>query len=112
MQTKVNDWQKQRTGKLVINNGVLVYGDSKIPNNQQFAKKLGDKLQPKLVDAAISVASEKLKNPTSIRELIEILVKLKLFSWDEIEVYSHDLIVSMLEHRFSKCFLHITMRNI
>ena len=49
------------------------------------------------LDAAISLASEKLKNPKSVRELMEILVKLQVFTWEDIEVYIYDRIVSMLE---------------
>ncbi len=97
VETNVNSWQKQKTGKFIINNGALVYGDSIIPNNQQFAKILGDKFQPNLINAAISIANEKLKNPTSVRELMEILVKLQVFTWEDIEVYIYDRIVSMLE---------------
>ncbi len=97
VETNVNSWQKQKTGKFIINNGTLVYGDSIIPNNQQFAKKLGDKLESNLINAAISLASEKIENPKSVRELLEILVKLKVFTWEDIEVYSHNQIVSILE---------------
>ena len=97
IETKVNSWQKQRTGKFVIYNSTLVYGGSTIPTNQQFAKIVGDKLQINSMNAALAVASKKLTNPESVRELIEILVKLKLFTWEDIEVYSHDQIVSMLE---------------
>ena len=97
IETKVDSWQKQRTGKFVIYNGTLVYGGSTIPTNQQFAKIVADKLQLNSMNAALTVASKKLTNPESVRELIEILVKLKLFTWEDIEVYSHDQIVSMLE---------------
>ena len=97
LETKVNSWQKQRTGTLVFHNGALVYGDSKVPNNQQFAKSLGDKLQPNFINAALSLASEKLTNPQSVRELIEILVKLRIFQWENIETHIHKQVVSILE---------------
>ncbi len=97
LETKVNSWQKQRIGMLVINNGALVYGGSTVPNNQQFAKSLGNKLQPNFINAALPLATEKLTNPQSVRELIEILVKLRIFKWEDIEAYIHNKIVSILE---------------
>ena len=97
LETKVNFWQKQRTGMLVVHNGALVYGDSIVPNNQQFAKTVGDKLQPNFINAALAVASKKLTNPQSVRELIEILVKIRVFQWENIETHIHNQVVSILE---------------
>ena len=97
LETKVDSWQNQKVGKFAIHKGELVYGGPTIPDNQKFARKLGHKLQPKLIESAISIASEKIKNTLSVRELIEILVKLKVFTWEDIEIYSNDRIVLMLE---------------
>ncbi|ELS02737.1 response regulator with CheY-like receiver domain and winged-helix DNA-binding domain [Xenococcus sp. PCC 7305] len=97
LETQVNSWQSQQTAVLVINNGCLVYGGSKIPNGQQFAKYLGDKLKPDLIDAALSFASKKLNNSQSVRELIELLVKLRVFSWENIETHIYKQIVLLLE---------------
>ena len=97
LETQVNSWQEQRTGTLLFHNGTLVYGDSIIPNNQQLAKILGDKLHPNYINAALSLASKKIINPHSFRELIEILVKLRIFQWEDIETYIHKQVVSILE---------------
>ena len=97
LETKVNYWQKQRVAMLAVYHGELLYAGSAIPNNKQFAKSLGDKLQPNFINAALSLASEKLTNPQSVRELIEILVRLRIFQWEQIEKYIHDQVVSILE---------------
>ncbi len=97
LETTVSSWQKQRRGMLVIYNGALVYADSVIPNNQQLAKSLGDKLQPNFINAALALATEKLTNPQSVRELIEILVKLRIFQWDNVEKHIHNQVVLILE---------------
>ncbi|MGK7894458.1 MAG: PleD family two-component system response regulator [Xenococcus sp. (in: cyanobacteria)] len=97
IKTKVNSWQTQRMGVLVVQNGAIVYGDAKVPNNKEFAKRLGDKLQPNLINAALSIASKKLTNPQSVRELIEILVKLKVFQWENIEKHIQRQVVLILE---------------
>ena len=97
LETTVSSWQKQRRGMLVIYNGALVYADSVIPNNQQLAKSLGDKLQPKFINAVLPPATKKLTNPQSVRELIEILVRLRIFQWDNIEKHIHNQVVLILE---------------
>ena len=97
LETKVDSWSKQRIGMLVVHNGALVYANSTIPNNQEFAKSLGDKLQPNFINAALTLASEKLTNSQSVRELIEILVKLRIFQWENIENHVHQQVVSILE---------------
>ena len=97
LETQVDSWQKQRQGILVIRNNTLVYGGTTIPSNQQLAKSLGAKLKPKSINAAIAVASKKLADPKSIRELISILVKLKVFDWKNVEAYIQNQVVSILE---------------
>lgn len=97
LETKVNSWQKQRIGLLMFHNGGLVYADSIVPSNQQFAKSLGDQFQPNFFNVALEIASEKLTNPQSVRELMEILVRLKVFKWENIETYAHQKVVSILE---------------
>jgi len=97
LETKVDSWHKQRKGILFINNRALVYAGLAVPNNQQFAKILGTKLKSKSINAAIAVASKKLINPKSVRELISILVKLKVFTWESIEAYVYSQVVSILE---------------
>ncbi|MEM9275996.1 MAG: response regulator [Cyanobacteria bacterium P01_F01_bin.143] len=97
LKTQVDSWSDQQTVALVINNGFLVYGGSKIPNSQQFAKYLGDKLKPDLINAALSLANKKLTNSQSVRELIELLVKLRVFKWEAIETHLHKQMVLILE---------------
>ena len=97
LETTVSSWQKQCGVILVIYNGALVYADSVIPNNQQLAKSLGDKLQPNFINAALALATEKLTNPQSVRELIERLVKMRIFQWDNVEKHIHKQVVLILE---------------
>ncbi len=97
LETRVSSLQTQRIGRLVINNGVLVYGDSKIPNNLQLAKIFANQLKCKSIDSALTVASNKITNPKSVRELIKILVKLRIFKWEQIEANIHNQVVLMLE---------------
>jgi twitching motility two-component system response regulator PilG len=100
LKTQVTSWQYQRSCILVLHNGALVYGDSKIsqaPSNQELCKMLGDKLNPNLINAALSVATEKITNPKSVKELVEILTKMRVFTWEEVETFITIKIILILE---------------
>ncbi|BAZ45632.1 hypothetical protein NIES4102_26580 [Chondrocystis sp. NIES-4102] len=100
LKTQVNSWNIQRSFILVFHNGALVYGDSdisEIPSNLELCKALGDKLNPNLINAALSLAEEKVTNPKSIREFIETLVKMRVFTWEQIENLVTNKILVILE---------------
>jgi twitching motility two-component system response regulator PilG len=100
LKTQVTSWQYQRSCILVLHNGALVYGDSKIsqaPSNQELCKMLGDKLNPNLINAALSVANEKITNPKSVQELVELLTKMRVFTWEEVETFMTTKIILILE---------------
>lgn len=100
LKTQVPAWQNQRSCILILQNGALVYGETdiaKIPTNQEVCKILGNALKPNLINAALSVASERIANPTSVRELIELLTKMRVFTWQEAEAFVVNKIVLILE---------------
>ncbi|MGL6340870.1 MAG: response regulator, partial [Waterburya sp.] len=104
LKTKVTSWQYQRSCILMLHNGALVYGDTEIsdaPSNQELCKMLGDKLNPNLINAALSVAIEKTTNPKSIKELIDLLTKMRVFTWEEVETFITTKIILILERFFS-----------
>jgi twitching motility two-component system response regulator PilG len=97
--TIVNPHQKPRSRVLVLNNGQIVYGGLKIPeNNQEFARMIGIKFNHTWADSAIKYTAEKLQNPSSFRELLERIVRIRVFKWDEIETVVHAQVVQLLEH--------------
>ena len=100
LKTQVSSWTNQRTCILMLRHGALVYGElnaSKIPNNHEICKMLGDRLKPNIINAALSVATEKISNPSSVRELTELLVKMKVFTWQEVEAFVMNRVVLILE---------------
>ena len=100
LKTQVAHWHTQRTCILIARNGALVYGDlniSQIPSNKEICKMLGKKLKPDLINAALSVAIDKSPNPSSIRELINLLTRMKVFTWSEVEALITKKIVLTLE---------------
>lgn len=104
LKTKVSHWHAQRFCLLMVRNGTLVYGDlnvSQIPDNKEVCQALGEKLKPNLINAALSVAVEKSKNPSSARELMELLTKMKVFSWKEAEALVTKKLILILEQFLS-----------
>lgn len=90
--------QNPRIYVLVFKNGGLVYGGLKIPNNnQEFARMIGIKCHHSLAEAAIKYTVQRLQNPSSFRELIEKVVRIRVFKWEEIEATVHAQVVQVLE---------------
>ncbi len=104
LKTQVSHWHKQRSGILMVREGALVYGDinvAEIPDNKEICLILGKKLKPDLINAALSVAVEKSANPASFREVMELLIKMRVFTWQEVEAFVSDKIVIILEQFLS-----------
>lgn len=93
----INLQPKKRTRILVLRDGQIVYGGINLPNNHQFAQDLGRKLNHEWTDSAISLATQKATNSTSVRSLLDLLVKMRLFNWQQIEALMHAQAVLTLE---------------
>jgi twitching motility two-component system response regulator PilG len=94
---QVNGEQKLRSRVLVLNDGEIIYGGLNIPNNLEFAQKLGKKFKPVVIDAALNLAREKAIAKTSFREILELLVKMRVLTWEQIETIAHHQVVLTLE---------------
>lgn len=96
--TIVNPDQNPRSHVLIFKNGGLVYGGLKVPNNNQdFAQMIGIKCHHSLAEAAIKYTVQKLQNTSSFRELIEKIVRIRVFKWEEIEATVHVQVVQVIE---------------
>ena len=104
LKSQVPSWHNQRSCVLMLRNGALVYGElniSKIPNNQEICQMLGEKLRPNMINAALAVAKNRITNPTSVREFIELLITMRVFTWQEVEAFMITKIVVILEQFLS-----------
>ncbi len=100
LKTQIDTWQNQRSCILILQNGTLVYGEAsinKIPSNKEVCQILGNALKPNLINAALSVARDRVTNPNSVRELTELLITMKLFSWKEAEAFVTNKVTLILE---------------
>jgi CheY-like chemotaxis protein len=93
----INSEQKLRSRIIVFNQGKIVYGGVKILKNQELARRIGIKLSHDWADVAVGYAAQKLQNPSSFRELLEQIVRIRVFKWEEIETCVHAQVVQVIE---------------
>jgi twitching motility two-component system response regulator PilG len=76
-----------RSRILVWQNGTIAYAGSKLPHIPTLAQKLIKQFKPSVSDTAIKFAGDKVTNPASAREFFEILCKVRILTWEQIESY-------------------------
>ena len=82
---------------LVWRKGEITFGGSSVPDSQEFVQKIGQKLKPDLINVAFNLAKQKATNPNSVRELLETLVKMHLFSWEQVKSLVQAQTIQVLE---------------
>jgi CheY-like chemotaxis protein len=95
--TQVAAWQKQRSSILILRNGALVYGGTKVPQASELCQKIGEALKPDLIKAALTVAVERATKPNSAVELLEMLIKMRAFTWQEVEALINTEVLLLIE---------------
>jgi CheY-like chemotaxis protein len=83
--TQVDLWQQQRSCILILREGALVYGGTQVPSAQEFCLRLGEALKPNLIKAALSV------------ELLEMLIRMRASTWQEVEALMNTKVLLMIE---------------
>ncbi|MEM9265462.1 MAG: response regulator [Cyanobacteria bacterium P01_F01_bin.13] len=82
---------------LVFHNGELTYGGTSLPEPQELSKKLGQYFKLQVMDAALQLASKKISNSSSIRQYLDLYVRLDLFSWPDVETFMRNQVILTLE---------------
>ncbi|MBW4665391.1 MAG: response regulator [Chroococcus sp. CMT-3BRIN-NPC107] len=93
----ISSQKKKRSCVLVLHKGQIVYGDKILPTNNEFAKSLGQKLNREWSESAIALATQRVTNKTSIRAILDLLIKMRLFTWEQVEAFVHAQVVLILE---------------
>ena len=91
---------KIRSRILILKQGQIIYGGVITPRIKELARKIGNKYKPHLINIALSVAEQRMKDKSSGRELFELLVKMRTLTWQEIENFIHNQVVLTLEQLF------------
>ena len=97
LDAEVNFQKQKKSRVLVLQNGQIVYGDTILPTNKKLAQTLGQKLNREWSESAIALATQKVANKTSIRAFLDLLVKMHLFTWEQVEAFAHTQVVLILE---------------
>ena len=97
LQTQVDNWQEQRSCKLVLRNGALVYGGTDVPQAKELCQNLGEILKPNMIKAALSVAVERATKPNSTVELLDMLIRMRVFTWQEVEALIKTKVLLLIE---------------
>ncbi len=95
---KVNDKSTERPYTLVFNNGGITYGGMNIPQRDEFAKILVQKVNPKISPVAVKVATKKATDPTSVRQVLNYLVHIRMLTWEQVETCIREQILRVLEY--------------
>ncbi|MEO1690215.1 MAG: response regulator [Cyanobacteria bacterium J06631_6] len=97
LKTQVDTWQQQRFCILVLRNGALVYGGTQVPQAVELCRRLGEALKPNLIKAALSVAVERSTKANSAVELLEMLIRMRAFTWQEVEALMNTKVLLIIE---------------
>ena len=85
---KINPDQKNRTRVLVWQKGKITYGAANLPDNLTFTKKLVQQFKPNMSETALNFVQEKLPNSRSLRAILELLCKVRVLTWEQIESFA------------------------
>jgi twitching motility two-component system response regulator PilG len=89
-----------RSGLIILQNGQITYSGAKIPQIKEIVKEIGSQYKPNVINVALDLALKKTTSQSSIRELFELLVKMRVLTWQQIEEFIYRQVVLTLEQLF------------
>ena len=87
LETDVASWKRQRSCDFIFDNGRIVFANSQALDNEKFCKILGSKTNPNAVDAALLVTKQRVSNPQSWQEFVDLLIKMRIFTGEDVAKY-------------------------
>jgi len=97
LNVEISSDQSLRSRVLVWKDGRMLYGGTKVPDAQSLVKLLEQKLNREWVASAVAFALRETAPETSIRDFLERLVSMQLYSWEQIETVIYNQLVVTLE---------------
>jgi CheY-like chemotaxis protein len=77
--------------------GALTYAGDRLPSPLEFAEFLKEKLNIAFMDSALKVLETRVKNPNSVRELVEFINRFGLVKWEALKPIMEKELVMKLE---------------
>lgn len=86
-----------RTGFIVFSDGEVTYGSYRLLAPEEFAIDMGQRLSRGWIESSVRFASEKLGYPPSVSELLDVITRLNVMKWEELETLAYMDTVLTLE---------------
>lgn len=77
--------------------GAITFVGDRLPSPLEFANLIKQKLNVTFMDSALKVLETRVKNPDSVRELVDFINRFGLFKWEDLEPTIKKDIVLQLE---------------
>lgn len=100
----------QRTAFLVLKNGEPTYCNTVIPTPQDFIIELGRRLHRDWIESSLRVAVEQCTSQPTVSDLLEIITRLRVLRWEEIETLIYMDTIQLLE-QFMTFPGHLTVKS-
>lgn len=81
----------------ICKDGRTLYGGKTIPDAQSLVKLLEQKLSREWVASAVAFAMRQVTEQTSLRDVLERLVQMQLYTWEQIESVIYSQLILTLE---------------
>jgi twitching motility two-component system response regulator PilG len=112
---QVNPEKPVRSRVLIWKDGRTIYAGKSVPDAQSLVKLLEQKLSREWAASAVAFAMRQVTEQTSIREFLELLVQMQLYSWQQIETVIYNQLILTIEqvlpHPGKFIFDHKTQLN-
>ena len=97
VEVKVQDPKLQRPRVLSFFKGELTYAGLYLPEPYELSQKLGKQFKLQIMDAALQLANRKVADQSSIRQYLDLYIRLELFKWQDVESYIRNQVILILE---------------
>ncbi|NET49884.1 MAG: response regulator [Merismopedia sp. SIO2A8] len=82
---------------LVLKRGEITFCGPQLPSPQDFVIEVGKRLRKTWIESSLRVALEQCSPQPSVSEILEILTRLRIFQWEELETLMYVDTIHQLE---------------
>lgn len=97
LDAEISPERQPRSRVLIWRDGRMIYGGSQVPDIDCLIKILKQKLGREWVGSAVAFAMRQTTSEASMRPILERLVEMQLFSWEQIENVLYQQLILTLE---------------
>ena len=97
LKAKIPSNQSSRACNFIFRDRNLIFGAAQIPSGLELCHILGKKINPDSIDAALSVAKQRLSDSKSHQELVDLMIKMNVFTQEDVKAFISQAIVLNLE---------------